>query len=52
MSQSIVDTQVRKRNIERCREKGIVLPTFAQMREPEGSGRDPGKAFPASGSGT
>lgn len=24
----------RKKNIERCREKGIVLPTFAQMRDP------------------
>lgn len=25
---------VRARNIERCREKGILLPTFAQMRDP------------------
>lgn len=24
----------RKRNIQRCREKGIVLPTYAQMRDP------------------
>ncbi|MCX7028420.1 MAG: pyridoxal-phosphate dependent enzyme, partial [Spirochaetes bacterium] len=24
----------RKRNIERCRQKGILLPTFAQMRDP------------------
>ena len=26
---------VRKKNIERCREKGILLPTFAQMKNPE-----------------
>ncbi len=25
---------VRARNVERCRERGIVLPTFAQMRDP------------------
>ncbi|MBL8968110.1 MAG: pyridoxal-phosphate dependent enzyme, partial [Spirochaetaceae bacterium] len=24
----------RKRNIERCKEKGIILPTYAQMRDP------------------
>ncbi len=24
----------RKKNIERCRDKGIILPTFAQMRDP------------------
>ena len=24
----------RKKNIERCREKGIILPTYAQMRDP------------------
>ncbi len=27
--------EARSRNIRRCREKGIVLPTFAQMKEPE-----------------
>jgi cysteine synthase len=25
---------VRKKNIQRCREKGIILPTFAQMKDP------------------
>jgi cysteine synthase len=25
---------VRKKNIQRCREKGILLPTFAQMKDP------------------
>ena len=29
-----VDKETRARNIRRCREKGIVLPTFAQMKEP------------------
>ena len=29
-----VDEAQRKKNIERCREKGIVLPTYAQMRDP------------------
>jgi cysteine synthase len=29
-----VDESARKRNIARCREKGIVLPTYAQMRDP------------------
>ncbi len=24
----------RKKNIQRCKEKGILLPTFAQMRDP------------------
>jgi len=24
----------RKKNIERCREKGVILPTYAQMRDP------------------
>ncbi|MEI7431877.1 MAG: pyridoxal-5-phosphate-dependent protein subunit beta, partial [Betaproteobacteria bacterium] len=24
----------RKKNIQRCREKGIILPTYAQMRDP------------------
>lgn len=26
--------EVRARNVQRCRERGIVLPTFAQMRDP------------------
>jgi cysteine synthase A len=26
---------VRDRNVARCREKGIILPTFAQMKDPE-----------------
>ena len=30
-----VNRDTRQRNIRRCREKGIALPTFAQMREPE-----------------
>ena len=29
-----IDEPGRKRNIERCRQKGILLPTFAQMRDP------------------
>ena len=29
----IIEAQ-RKKNIERCREKGIILPTYAQMRDP------------------
>lgn len=31
----IVNHDVRKKAIERLREKGIVLPTFAQMRDPQ-----------------
>lgn len=31
-----VNPEIRRKNIERCRERGIVLPTFAQMREPAG----------------
>ncbi len=30
-----VNKETRARNIRRCREKGIALPTFAQMAEPE-----------------
>jgi cysteine synthase A len=30
-----VNKETRARNIRRCREKGITLPTFAQMAEPE-----------------
>jgi len=30
-----VNKEVRSRNIRRCREKGISLPTFAQMKEPD-----------------
>jgi cysteine synthase len=29
-----IDVTQRKKNIQRCREKGIILPTFAQMRDP------------------
>ena len=29
-----VDKETRARNIRRCRERGIVLPSFAQMKEP------------------
>lgn len=29
-----IDSVQRKKNIERCREKGIILPTFAQMKDP------------------
>ncbi len=32
----VVDLQVRDRAVERCRERGILIPTFAQMREPDG----------------
>ncbi len=38
MSQTI-DVAVRQRAIERCRERRILIPTFAQMRDP--SGLDP-----------
>ena len=30
-----LDNHVRTKNIERCRERGILLPTFAQMKNPE-----------------
>ena len=30
-----VNEQVRQHNIKRCREKGIILPTFAQMAHPD-----------------
>ncbi len=29
-----VDEKGRKKNIERCKEKGIILPTYEQMRDP------------------
>jgi len=29
-----VNESQRRKNIERCRQKGILLPTFAQMRDP------------------
>ncbi len=29
-----IDSAQRKKNIQRCREKGIILPTYAQMRDP------------------
>jgi cysteine synthase A len=29
-----VDAAARARNIARCRERGVILPTFAQMRDP------------------
>ncbi len=35
ISDKIVNPENRKKAIERFREKGIVLPTFAQMRNPE-----------------
>ncbi|MBI5538774.1 MAG: pyridoxal-phosphate dependent enzyme [Bacteroidia bacterium] len=35
MENKIVNHDVRKKAIERLREKGIVLPTFAQMRDPQ-----------------
>ncbi len=35
MSQ-IIDSAVRQRAIERCRERRILIPTFAEMREPSG----------------
>ncbi|MCK5641374.1 MAG: pyridoxal-phosphate dependent enzyme, partial [Gammaproteobacteria bacterium] len=32
----IVNEEARGRAVERCRERGILIPTFAQMRDPEG----------------
>jgi cysteine synthase len=29
-----IDEAMRKRNIQRCKEKGILLPTYAEMRDP------------------
>jgi len=29
-----IDESQRKKNIERCKKRGILLPTFAQMRDP------------------
>jgi cysteine synthase len=34
MQDSVVDMGARRRNIQRCRERGITLPTFAQMKDP------------------
>jgi len=34
MIQLQIDERARRRNIERCKERGILLPTFAQMRNP------------------
>ncbi|HTZ50639.1 MAG TPA: pyridoxal-phosphate dependent enzyme [Spirochaetia bacterium] len=34
-----VNNEIRSRNIRRCREKGIALPTFAQMKDPSGTPR-------------
>jgi cysteine synthase len=34
-----VNKEARSRNVRRCRERNIVLPTFAQMKEPGGSPR-------------
>ena len=31
----IVNEEARGKAVERCRERGILIPTFAQMREPE-----------------
>ena len=30
----VIDESQRKKNIERCKKRGILLPTFAQMRDP------------------
>jgi hypothetical protein len=30
----VVNPEVRDRAVERCREKGIALPTFAEMKDP------------------
>ena len=30
-----IHPEVRARNVERCREKGILLPTFSQMKDPQ-----------------
>ncbi|MBT8396863.1 MAG: pyridoxal-phosphate dependent enzyme [Gemmatimonadetes bacterium] len=32
----IVDQEARNRAVERCRERGILIPTFEQMRDPTG----------------
>ena len=29
-----INAAQRKKNIQRCRENGIILPTYAQMRDP------------------
>ena len=29
-----IDESQRKKNIEHCKKRGILLPTFAQMRDP------------------
>lgn len=29
-----IHEEIRKKNIQRCREKGVILPTFAQMKDP------------------
>ena len=29
-----IDTEVRRRTAKRCRERGIVIPTYRQMRDP------------------
>jgi cysteine synthase len=34
-----MNREVRSHNITRCREKGIILPTFAQMKDPQGAPR-------------
>jgi cysteine synthase A len=31
----IINEEARRRAVERCRERGILIPTFAQMRHPE-----------------
>jgi cysteine synthase len=31
----IVNEDIRERAVERCRERGILIPTFAQMRDPD-----------------
>jgi len=35
MIQLNVNSDVRSKNIQRCRERGITLPTFKQMKNPE-----------------
>jgi cysteine synthase len=31
---TIIDAKIRRKAVARCREKGIILPTFSQMRDP------------------
>ncbi len=44
-----VNPRVRERNVRRCREKGILLPTFREMKEPELAPDSVKKRLPGAG---